>query len=142
MRNALNRKPWVRGTLLAGLMYFVAGYGSAALDPSVPDHFRFAWRLAAWTVSAIVFAIHIGYEYFWLGNSPRSTALHTATAVAIGAVGIAIAATIHALLAPSTTPFARYLLAWVVWPAATALPAFLVAYVVVVVLAWFRSHVK
>jgi hypothetical protein len=142
MRNASSRKPWVRSALLAGVVYFVVGYGSAAFDPSVSDQNRFTWRLAAWVVSAIVFAAHIGHEHFWLGNSPRSTAFHAATAVAIGAVGLAMAATIHALLVPSTTPFVRFLLAWIIWPAATALPAFLVAYVAVALLEWFRSHVK
>jgi len=128
--------------LLAGAVYFIVSYGSAAFDPSVSNSERFAWRLAAWVVCAAVFAIHIGYEHFLLGNSPRSTAFHAATAIAIGAVGLAIAATVHALLAPSTTPFVRFLFAWVIWPAVTALPAFLVAYVAVAVLEWIRSHVQ
>jgi len=141
MRNASSRNPWIRRALLAGVVYFVVGYGSAAFDPSVSDQARFAWRLAAWAVSVAVFAVHIGYEYFWLRNSPRSTAFHAATAVAFGAVGLAIAATVHAWLVPTTTPLMRFLLAWVIWPAVTALPAFIVAYVGVALLEWIRSYV-
>ncbi len=68
MMDASSRKPWVRAAILAGVVYVVVGYGSAALDPSVPDRARFVWRLAAWAVSAAVFAAHIGYEHFRLAS--------------------------------------------------------------------------
>src|SRR5262249_56036550 len=78
MMDASSRKPWVRAVIFAGVVYVVVGYGSAALDPSVPDRARFGWRLAAWAVSVAVFAAHIGYEHFRLGDSPRALALHSA----------------------------------------------------------------
>ena len=129
MMDASSRKPWVRAAILAGVVYFVVGYGSAALDPSVPDRARFAWRLAAWAVSAAVFAAHISYEHFRLGDSPRAIALHSAAAVALGAFLLAAAATVHAATATSHAPYGRFLLALVLWPIITALPAFLVALV-------------
>src|SRR5262245_53025910 len=135
MMEASRHQPWVRAALLAGVAYFVVGYGSAALDPSVPDRARFAWRLAAWAVSAAVFAAHIGYEHFGLGDSPRAIALHAAAAVALGAFLLAAAATLHAATVAAHAPYWQFLLALVLWPTITALPAFLVALVAGAVLA-------
>jgi hypothetical protein len=123
------RKPWVRATIVAGVAYFVVGYGSAALDPSVPDKARFAWRLSAWVVSAAVFAVHIGYEHFRLADSPRAIALHSAAAVALGAFLLATAATVRSAVSASHAPYWRFLLALVVWPVITGVPAFVVALV-------------
>ena len=127
--DASGRKLCVGAVIVVGVAYFVVGFGFAALtNPSVPDQVR-AWRLAAWAVSAAVFAAHIGYEHFRLGNPPRATALHAAAAVAVGAFLLAVAATVHASLVASHAPYWRFLLALVVWPLVTALPAFLVALV-------------
>ena len=79
-------------------------------------------------ISAAVYAFHIGYEHFRVGNSPRVTALHTALAVAVGAFGLAAAANFHEVWAASS--YRRSLaLALVAWPVPTALPAFIVALV-------------
>jgi hypothetical protein len=129
-------QPWFLTALLVGAVYFLIG----KLFALPTDHVQ-AWRLAAWVASAAVFAAHLGYEYFRLGNSPRSTALHAAIAVSVGAFGLAVAATVHSWLVPSTTPPVRFLLALIVWPAVTALPAFLVAYVAIAVLARLRPRV-
>jgi len=129
------RKPWVRVAILAGLTYVVAGYGSAALDPFVPDGARFVWRLAAWIVSALVFAAHIGHEHFRLEDSPRAIALHSAAAVALGAFLLAAAATIHATTVASHAPYWRFFLALVLWPVITAVPASLVALIAATLLA-------
>jgi len=132
---ASGRKSWVRAVILVGVVYFVVGFVFAALaNPSVSDQVR-VWRLAAWVTSAAVFAVHIGYEHFRLGNSPRATALHAAMAVAVGAFLLAIAATVHKSMVVSHAPYSRFLLALVVWPIVTALPAFLVAFVAGAVLA-------
>ena len=89
-----------------------------------------AWRLAAWVVSAVAYAAHICYERFRLQNSPRLSALHVALAAALGAFGLAVGANIHSLSAGSTNEHRRLLLlALLVWPIITALPAFLVALV-------------
>jgi hypothetical protein len=77
-------------------------------------------------ISAAVYGAHIGYEQFRLGNSPRTTALHTALAVAIGAFGLAVAANFHEVRVASS--YRRSLaLALVAWPALTAVPAFAIA---------------
>lgn len=124
-----HRQPWIRAALLLGLAYFLVGRGFAA--PA--SHVR-VWRLAAWLVSGALFAAHIAYEHFRLRHAPRSTALHAALAVALGAFGLAVAGALHALLTTSTLR-RSWLLAFVVWPLATAVPAFLVALAAGVVLA-------
>ena len=130
--DASRRQAWVRAALLVGVVYFLIGRVFAL--PA--DHVQ-AWRLAAWVVSGGVYAAHIGYERFRLRNSPRLAAAHVALAVAIGAVGLAVAGMIHSL---STTSAIRpaWLLALVIWPAVTAVPAFLVALVAGAVLARLR----
>lgn len=115
-------KTWVRVALLVGVVYFVIGKVFAF--PS--DHVH-GWRLAAWAASTAVYAAHISYEHFRLKNSPHAIALHAAMAVAFGAFLLAVAATVRAVMVPSRAPYWRYLLALVLWPIFTALPAFLVA---------------
>jgi hypothetical protein len=110
---------WVRAALLLGLFYFLVGRVFAA-----PTSHVHAWRLAAWLVSGAAYAAHIAYEHFRLRSSPRVTALHVAMGVAIGAFALAVAGMIHSLSAASSIRPA-WLLALVVWPAATAVPAFL-----------------
>ncbi len=129
LMDVANRKRWSVAAVVAGLAYFIAGYGSAALDPSVPDRARFAWRMASWAISVVVFAAHIAYERFRLRDSPRAIALHTAAAVALGAFLIAVAAMVHATTVAAHAPYWRFLLALVLWPIITAVPAFLVALV-------------
>ena len=135
MIDRTNRRAWVLASIIAGVLYFVAGYGSALLDPSVPDRARFAWRLTAWLISAAVFAVHIGYERFRVRDAPRVIALHTAVAVALGAFLIAAAALVHATTVAEHAPYSRFLLALVLWPIITAVPAFLVALVASALLA-------
>lgn len=120
---ASRRQAWIRAALLLGVVYFLIG----RLFALPANHLR-VWRLAAWMVSGGVYAAHIGYEHFRLRNSPRLTAFHVAVAVAIGAFALAVAGMIHSL---STTSAIRpaWLLALVIWPAVTAVPAFLGALV-------------
>jgi hypothetical protein len=133
--DAPDRKSWLRAVILVGVMYFAVGIIFAALpNPSVSDQVVM-WRLAAWVASGVVYAAHVGYEHFRLGTAPRTTALHAAMAVALGAFLLAVAATVHAVRDPSHAPYWRYLLALVLWPIITALPAFLVALAVAAVLA-------
>jgi hypothetical protein len=135
MADAPGSRSWIRQSIVAGIVYFVVGYGSALVDPYISDHFRFTWRLLAWLAAGLVFAAHIVYEYFHQHNSPRTTALHTAVAVGCGGLLLAVAATVRATTAVSHAPYSRYLLALVAWPLITALPAFLVAFTVTTVLA-------
>src|SRR5262249_5202312 len=122
-------KPWVRVVILLGIAYSVVGIVFGALaSPAVSDQSR-VMRLTAWVVSAAVYAGHIGYERFRLGASPRATALHAAMAVALRALLLAVAATVHSMTVESPAPYWRYLLALALWPIGAALPAFLVALV-------------
>ena len=122
-------KPWIRQAILVGVVYFVVGFVFA-----LPSGHARAWRLAAWVVSGLVFAAHIGYEHFRLNNPPRTTALHASLAAALGAFLLAVAATVHAVMVPSHAPYWLFLVALVVWPIITAVPAFLVARIVTAVL--------
>ena len=123
-----NRQPWIRAALLVGLIYFLVGRVFA-----VPGEHAHAWRLAAWLVCGVAYAAHIGYEHFRLRSSTRSTALHVALGVAIGGFTLAFAGMIHSASTPSgIRPV--WLLALLVWPAVTAIPAFLGALVMAAVL--------
>jgi hypothetical protein len=131
--NASHHQPWLRVAFLVGVVYFLVGRTFAL--PAI--HVK-AWRLAAWVVSGVAFAAHIGYEHFKLRHSPRLVALRAAVAVAIGAFLLAVAGMIRSLWTTSTIRPA-WLLALVLWPAFTAVPAFLVAIVTAAVLARGRS---
>jgi len=128
------RQPWIRAALIVGAAYFVIGRVFA-----VPSANLRLWRLAAWMLSGLAYAAHIWYEHFRLRNSTRSTALHVALAVAIGAIGLALAGMMHSL---STTSAIRpaWLLALVLWPAITAIPAFLGALVAAAVLSRLQQR--
>jgi hypothetical protein len=126
--------------ILVGVVYFGVGYGSAALDPSIPDQRRFMWRLAAWIVSAAVFFSHVGYAHFRSDGASAVTARQTALAVALGAFLLAVAATVHATVVAPRAQYWRFLIALAVWPTITAVPAFLVAFAAVATLARFSTR--
>ncbi len=118
------RLRWGWTVILVGVTYLAVGiiFGTLA-GWAASNQIRVAWRLAAWVISAVVFAAHIGFEHVRLHSSPSTTALHASLAVALGAVALAVAAILHSH-APSSHP--RYL-AFLVWPVVIALPAFVVA---------------
>ena len=120
----------------AGLAYLLIGRLFAA--PTTHVH---AWRLAAWVVSAIVFAAHISYEQFRVHQRPRRTALYAALAVALGALALAVAGAVHSLQAGATNR-GLWRVAFIVWPLVTGIPAFLAALLVATVLARFSRHVQ
>ena len=128
------RQAWIRTALLVGAVYCLIGRVFAL--PS--DHPR-VWRLMAWLISGVAYVAHIGYEHFRLRNPPRITALHVALAVAIGAIALAVAGMIHSLLTTSAIRPA-WLLALVLFPVVTAVPAFLGALVAGEVLARLRRR--
>ncbi len=121
-----NTRPhaWLRAVVLLAVFYAVVGI-AFALPAS---HVR-VWRLAAWVVSGVAFASHVGYERFRLHSVALSAALHVAFAAALGALGLAIGALIHSLSAGSPSEHHRLLLvALVAWPVITGVPAFLVGF--------------
>jgi Na+/H+ antiporter NhaC len=125
-----NLKPWVRAAVLIALLYAFVGIAFAAPD----THVRF-WRLAAWVVSGVAYAGHVAYEHFRLRHTPRSAAIHLATAAALGAWGLAIGANINSLSNATSAQTQRLLLiALVAWPLIVAIPAFLVSLVITTIL--------
>jgi hypothetical protein len=116
------RRETLSRVLIVGVVYFLVGFVLSLFDRG-----RFSWRLAAWVISGVVFALHFGYEQFRIHNTPLRTALCAAAAVAIGGFLLAVAATVHAVIAPARPPFWLFLLALVLWPILTGLPAFVVA---------------
>ena len=101
---------------------------------------QFFWRVSAYVISAVVFTAHIAYEHFRLRNGARSVAWHASVAVALGGFALALVANIHDL--GSTSGYRpRMLIALVAWPLLTAVPAFIVALVIVVGLGLKRRDV-
>jgi hypothetical protein len=129
-------QPWISAALLFGALYLVVGRLFAAPATYVQE-----WRLAAWMVCGVAFAAHISYEHFGLRHKPLLVACHTALAVAIGAVLLAVAGMIHSLWTMSALR-PVWLLALVLWPAFTAIPAFLVALAAGAILARFWPNVN
>jgi hypothetical protein len=112
-----------RAVILVGVIY--AAVGIVFAWPG--NHVR-VWRLAAWLVSAAAYTTHIGYESLRMRTVPSRAAWRVALAVALGAFGLALSATIHSLVVASTSQHRRLvLLALVIWPLMTGLPAFFVA---------------
>src|SRR4030095_355693 len=122
------RQSWF-GVALLGVVYFVIGIAFGELvNLAASAHARFIWNLSSLLTSVIVFALHIGYEYFRLHNAPRTVATRVALAVAFGAFALAVAANIHGFRVGSRSTQQRLLaFALVIWPAMTGIPAFLVA---------------
>jgi hypothetical protein len=132
------RQSWVRTAAFLGVGYTLVGIVFA-----VPATHVRPWRLAAWVVCAIGYAAHIAYERFRLQNSPGSAALHVASAVALGAFGLAVGANIHSLSGGATGQHRQLLLLSLgIWPVITALPAFIVAFGTNVILARALGSVR
>jgi uncharacterized membrane protein YhaH (DUF805 family) len=101
--------------LLCAFGYAVVGVAFGALaNASTAAHGRAAWRVAAYAVSALLFASQFTVEYRRADQSPSGMAAYCALAVAVGAFALAAAAHLWTAL--------------VVWPLVTAVPAFVVAW--------------
>ena len=117
------RRRWVRNVVFVGAAYLAIGvvFGTLAGD-AASNQVRVLWRLAAWAISAAVFAGHIGYEQFRRRGSAGSTAFQTSLAVALGAFALAVIAIVHSPPKPGHS-----FLAFLVWPILIWIPAFIVA---------------
>ena len=136
--NETGRLRWVWVVLIVAVAYLVSGLVSAALSrAAASSQGREGWRLAAWAISAVIFAAHIGYEHVRLRSTPRTTALHVALAVGLAGFGLAVSASLHGHATNHHFPASALL----IWPVMTALPAFIVALVVAVVLSRARRNV-
>ena len=120
-----------------GVLYFAVGHGFGAMAATATSsQERIAWRLAAWVISALAFAAHIGYGHRRVRGGAGTTALDASLAVALGAFGLAVAAFIHGATVHHHFP----IFALAAWPVMTAIPAFLVALVVAALLARFAPR--
>ena len=127
---------WLRSAMFFAIVYPVVGITFAALgNPSASNEMRITWRLAAWVVCAAAFAAHLAYEHFRLRSSPLRAAWHVSAAVSLGAFALAVWVNVHAHWGASRHQSPLAPLALVVFPAVTGIPAFVVALVVVAVLA-------
>src|SRR5262245_51573328 len=119
------RHPWLVVLLVGAFYCLVAGIAFTALAArSASPQMVFAWRLASFIVSVIAFALQIGYEHFRLRTRPAIVGLHTASAVALGAFGLAVAANVHAIGVANANHL-MLALSLIIWPLMTGLPAFL-----------------
>jgi hypothetical protein len=133
----MNRRPWICA-IAVGVVYAVVGIGLTELSNRIAtDQFR-AWRLAAWVVSALVYAGHFYYEQFRLKQRSLAVALHLAIAVGIGAFLLAVGAAIHATFVVAHAPWWLFGIALVAWPLLTGLPAFVVALLMSSLVTWFK----
>lgn len=125
---------WLRAVLLFGAVYLLVGRVSMLPKENVGT-----WRLAAWIVSAAAFTAHFWYEHFRLRSYYRRAALHIAMAVSIAASGLAVSAMIRSL---SSTEWIQpnWMLALALWPAVTAIPAFLISLAAGAVLTLLRAR--
>ena len=132
------RRGWLWTAFVVGLLYFVVGIAFGSLgNTSSSDHVRVVWRFAAWVVSGVLFAAHIGYAQFRLRKTVARTALVVSMAAAFGSFDLAVAANIHSQLAAAGNE--RLLaLSLILWPALTFVPAYVAALVLTAILARIR----
>ena len=102
--------------------YIAIGFATIALVPRLGT----SLRLVAWIASAMLLLLHVAYERRSLSSVPRTAAVRAALAVAIAAFVLALSAMAHAIA--RGRPGILWGIAIVVWPAATGLCAFIVAF--------------
>src|SRR5436305_2697241 len=109
---------WLRMAMFFAILYPVVGivFAFAASKGMVVF-----WRLAAWLVCAVAFAVHLWYEHARLQSPPRRAALHVALAVALGAFLLAVWINVHASWLV-THPVAFVPLSLVLLPMFTVVP--------------------
>jgi hypothetical protein len=108
--------------------YAAAIYAAVGISFAWPAAHIRVWRLAAWVVSAVVYAAHIAYERFTVRSATAQAAMHVALGVALGAFGLAVGANIHSLsVGSSARQHTLLLAALVTWPLITSVPSFVIA---------------
>ena len=135
------RRLWLRAVLLTGSIYCAIGIGFGAFAArSSSQRMVVAWNVASFAVSLVVFAVHIGYEHFGIGNRPLIVAWHTSLAVALGSFLLAVSANIHSFRV-ANAQHGLLAIALVVWPLMTGIPAFVVALIAAAALKFIRPRV-
>ena len=123
--DAANRRQWLWILLGVGLGYFVIALVTASLAHA-PSSYTQAWRLAAWVTSFVVFTLHTRFERTRLRSTAVRAAWHAAAAAGLGAFLVAVVALLRGGADPGHQ--GARALALVVFPLATMLPAFIVAF--------------
>ena len=117
---------WLRTVTPFAVAYVMVGIVTAQLSGSAASmHARIAWRLVAWGVSVLLFGSQLGVERIRLNNTTLRSALHTSAAVALGALALAAAGPVRAHW--GTDSQQRALMALLLWPVLTGVPALIVA---------------
>lgn len=120
------RRSSIRRVVLVGAIYFAIGAVFSTFSaPTVLGNVIVAWRVTAWLISAGVFAWQIWGDRVKFRRTKLATALNAACAAAIGAFALGARVALH-----SAHPS---MLALLLWPAVTAVPAFVVALIVAAV---------
>ena len=133
------KRQWLRTVALTGAIYCAIGIGLSAFAAwSSSQHV--AWNVASFVVSLVVFAVHIGYEHFGIGNRPLIVAWHASLAVALGSFLLAVSANINSLRV-ANAPHGLLAMALVIWPLMVGIPAFVVALIAAVALKFIRPGV-
>jgi len=119
------RRLWI--TLGVALFYAIVGVATSSLNGAESSAVSVRiTRFVAWGLSLVAFLAQVVVERTRLRVGPRSAAADAALATAIGALVLAVRATVHAM---SNEAFSgRYALALVLWPLLLAIPAFIVAF--------------
>lgn len=129
----------LRIILVIGMVYCITGVISGILAGQARSHTMVVvWRLASWLVCSLIFASHILWQHYRFNYSPGKTALHTSSAAAIGAFGLAVAANIHAQSVHSDNRLMLGL-SLAIWPVLVMVPAFIAAFVLAFLLQHFRK---
>jgi hypothetical protein len=113
---------WMGRALIYALIYVVVGVLFAQLAGQATILGARFWRLAAWVVSGIAFGTHIQHERVALSRTAFASGLHAATAAAVGALGLALAAIVHrhGVGLPRSGLLSAAL---IIWPVITFVPA-------------------
>jgi hypothetical protein len=124
--SATARRRWIRPMLIVAILYAVVGVATAALAKPASPEMRSIWRGTAWLLSLAAFAGHVAYEQLRLRTGVRTTALHAAIAVALGAFLLALAGPVRSHWGMADF-WRSSVLSLALWPLLTGIPAFLAA---------------
>jgi hypothetical protein len=116
-------RDWMTGVFVTGILYVVISRVF-----SWPRENAIAWRWATWIVAGIIFIVHILAEHFGSRSAPKLVATRAALGVGIGAVLVALAGLTTTLMGGNAVEWGKWALAFVGFPAITAIPAFVVAF--------------
>jgi hypothetical protein len=127
-RRVTARRQWIGPVIIVALCYALVGVATAALAKPASPEMRSVWRATAWLLSLAAFAGHVAYEQLRLRTGVRTTAIHAAVAVALGAFLLAAAGPVRSHWGMADF-WRSSVLSLALWPLLTGIPAFLAALV-------------